>query len=76
MRSDHEAFICDICNKVLASSEHKSTHSGAKNFKCAKCDELLRWSAEYRRHAETLHGQKITDMATCDICSKQNVPAK
>jgi len=77
IRSDHEAFICDLCNKVLSSSDaltqHKSTHRAAKNFKCAKCDELFRWRAEYRRHAETVHGQKITDMTTCNICNKQIV---
>jgi len=77
IKSDHDTFVCDLCNKVLASSDaltqHKSTHRAAKNFKCAKCDELFRWRAEYRRHAETVHGQKITDMTTCNICNKQIV---
>ena len=77
IQSEHETFICDLCNKVLGSSDaltqHKSTHRAAKNFKCSKCDELFRWRAEYRRHAETVHGQKITDMTTCNICNKQIV---
>jgi len=77
LKEGHEVFICDLCNKVLPSSDsltlHKSTHRAAKNFKCSKCDELFRWRAEYRRHAETVHGQKITDMTTCNICNKQIV---
>jgi len=77
IQSAHESFICDLCNKVLGSSDaltqHKSTHRAARNFKCSKCDELFRWRAEYRRHAETVHGQKITDMTTCNICNKQIV---
>jgi len=77
IQSAHESFICDLCNKVLGTSDaltqHKSTHRAAKNFKCSKCDELFRWRAEYRRHAETVHGQKITDMTTCNICNKQIV---
>ena len=45
-----------------------------KSLKCASCDEVFRWRAEYRRHAELVHGQKITDpMIPCNICNKQIV---
>jgi uncharacterized Zn-finger protein len=77
VQSDHEGFICDLCNKILVTYEgmlqHKLTHRAAKNFKCAKCGQVFRWRAEYRRHAETSHGQKITDMTSCTVCNKQVV---
>ena len=45
-----------------------------KSFKCSECDEIFRWRAEYRRHAELVHGQKITDpLVPCHICQKQIV---
>lgn len=81
IQRNHEGYVCDICNLVLATRddllEHKSTHKDVvknlMNFKCAKCGELFRWRAEYKRHAETAHGQKITDMSVCNICNKQVV---
>ena len=77
VQSEHDGYICDLCNKILESYEgllqHKATHRAAKNFKCVKCGKLFRWRAEYRRHAETSHGQKITDMTTCNVCNKQVV---
>jgi len=77
INNHHKDMICDLCNKLCTSldnlTRHKSTHRAAKNFKCSKCEELFRWRAEYRRHAETVHGQKITDMTTCNICHKQIV---
>ena len=45
-----------------------------RSLKCSSCDEVFRWRAEYRRHAELVHGQKITDpMVPCNICNKQIV---
>ena len=45
-----------------------------RSLKCSSCDEVFRWRAEYRRHAELVHGQKITDpMIPCNICNKQIV---
>ena len=77
IQREHEECICDLCNKILPSvdamNQHKSTHRAAKNFKCSKCDQVFRWRAEYRRHAEAVHGQKITDLTTCNICNKQIV---
>ena len=77
LQSEHGGFVCDLCDQMLGSYDdllhHKSTHRSSKNFKCSKCSQVFRWRAEYRRHAETSHGQKITDMTTCHVCSKKVV---
>jgi len=77
VQNQHEGFVCDLCNKTLDSYEdllqHKSSHKASKNFRCSKCGQVFRWRAEYRRHAETSHGQKVAEMTSCNICSKQIV---
>ena len=44
-----------------------------KNIQCTKCDEIFRWKAEFRRHSEVVHGQKITDLIPCSVCHKMIV---
>jgi len=77
VQNEHEGFVCDLCNKTFVSYEellqHKSSHKASKNFRCSKCGQVFRWRAEYRRHAETSHGQKVAEMTSCNICSKQIV---
>ena len=44
-----------------------------KNIQCTKCDEIFRWKAEFRRHSEIVHGQKISDLVPCSVCNKMIV---
>ena len=44
-----------------------------KNIQCTKCDEIFRWKAEFRRHSELVHGQKISDLVPCLVCHKMIV---
>jgi len=73
----HKIFKCKVCSKVLKTQEgldqHVSAHKCAKNYKCGKCGEEFRWRSEFRRHAEAIHGQIITERSTCSICNKSVV---
>lgn len=53
--------------------ENEYSQKTPKHFRCSKCGQEFRWRAEYRRHAETSHGQKLAEMTSCNICSKQIV---
>jgi len=73
----HKLFKCKDCSKVLKTQEgldqHVNAHKCAKNYKCGKCGEEFRWRSEFRRHAESVHGQIITESSICTLCNKSVV---
>ena len=73
---DHptESEVKSLDSPPVPLKQPLSLSKTSRSFHCSLCPEIFRWRAEYRRHAELVHGQKITDpMVPCNICNKQIV---
>ena len=82
-------FKCSFCSLLFPSKIELEDHKArehrqgteslpislniGKNIQCTKCDEIFRWKAEFRRHSEVVHGQKISDLVPCSVCHKMIV---
>ena len=76
-------LTCHTCKKTFPSitklREHKTVHTGEKNFLCNKCGKRFKWRSVGRDHRQKCKGQIVwnTDYVTseikntiCKICSK------
>ena len=75
---------CDRCQKIFPSkaeltqhvnlehSDTKNTTSTEKAFHC-KCGELFKCRAEYKKHMESVHREKLKDTIPCGVCHKEIV---